>query len=340
MKTLFSSKPILSFILLTFLITFFFWFLPVIFTLPKDVSLGLMLIGGTGPLLAGYIITVVNSKAKFTIDSKPIFILIFISASVVLILRLYLINKGLSDANGYIPTLSEMSPIGYFLIAVAFFILGLSASNATNNNLKENYLKSFLFEKSKLKWYLIGLILFPFVALVSYYIGKIFGTETSDTPVNLSIIWFVGFFSTFFFFGGNEEFGWRGFLQKEMQKKYNPLITVLIISFLWSLWHLPLHYSGFYSTGGFRDLLPRFIFTIPLTIVITWLYNKSSYSILTVVLFHAMLNNYDKAIGSSEIISIILLILLSIYCIIDDKMWKKKPYHLVYENKNLENIDG
>lgn len=340
MKALFSSKPILSFILITFLITFSFWFLPVLVPLSKDVALGTMLIGGTGPLLAGYIITVVNSKAKFTIDSKPIFILIFISASVVLILRLYLITKGLSDVNGYLPTLSEMSPIGYFLIAVAFFILGLSASNATNNKLKENYLKSFLFEKSKLKWYLIGLILFPFVALVSYYFGKIFGTETTDFSVNLSVIWLVGFFSTFFFFGGNEEFGWRGFLQKEMQKKYNPLITVLIISFLWSLWHLPLHYSGFYSTGGFIDLLPRFIFTIPLTIVITWLYNKSSYSILTVVFFHAMLNNYAKAIGSSEIISIILLILLSIYCIIDDKMWKKKPYHLVYENKNLEKVNG
>ncbi len=340
MKTLFHSNPILSFILITFLITFSFWFLPVLIPLSKDVALGTMLIGGCGPLLAGYIITVVNSKAKFIIGSKPIFILIFFSASIVLVLRLYLTNKGLSDVNGYMPTLSEVTPIGYLLFAVAFFILGLNASNATNDKLKENYLKSFLFEKSKLKWYLIGLSLFPFVALVSYYFGKIFGAETTDSLVNLAVIWLVGFFSTFFFFGGNEEFGWRGFFQKEMQKKYNPLITVFIISFLWSLWHLPLHYSGFYSTGGFIDLLPRFIFTIPLTIVITWLYNKSSYSILTVVLFHAMLNNYAKAIGSSEIISIILLILLSIFCIVDDKMWKKKSYHFVYKKEEIENASS
>lgn len=340
MKTLFHTNPILSFILITFLITFSFWFLPVLVPLSKDVALGTMLIGGCGPLLAGYIITVVNSRAKFIIGSKPIFILIFIGASIVLVLRLYLINDGLSDANGYLPTLSEISPIGYFLFAVAFFILGLNASNATNNKLKENYLKSFLFEKSKLKWYLIGLILFPLMALMSYYIGKIFGVETTGSPVNLPVIWLVGFFSTFFFFGGNEEFGWRGFLQKEIQKKYNPLITVLIISFLWSLWHLPLHYNGFYSTGGFIDLLPRFIFTIPLTVVITWLYNKSSYSILTVVLFHAMLNNYTKAIGSNEMIFAILLILFSIYCIIDDKMWKKEPYHFVYKKEGIENASS
>ncbi len=336
MKTLFSSKPILSFILLTFLITFTFWLLPVFIALPKDLSLGTIIIGGCGPLIAGYIISSVNSGEKFKIKSKPIFFIVFISAFIVLLLRLYFVNNGLSDVNGKIPALNEVSYFGYIIFAIAFFILGINLSNATNIKLKENYLKSFLFESPKLKWYIIGFLLLIVLNLSSYLIGSLLKIETSDFIIKPEPIWLISFFSTFLFFGGNEEFGWRGFLQKEMQKKYSPLISVLIISFLWSLWHLPLHYNGFYSTGGFVDLLPRFIWTIPITIIFTWLYNKSSYSILAVVLLHAVLNNVGKVIGSSEMVFTVFGIIFCIYCIIDDKMWKKKPYHLVYQKEVVE----
>ena len=285
-------------------------------------------------MLAGYIITVTNSGAKFKIGSKLIFILVFVGASIVLFLRLFLINQGLDDQNGKFPALNEVSIVGLIIFAIAFFILGLNASNANNANLKENYLSTFLFKKIKLKWYLIGLLLLPILYVTSYYFGILFSQETTDFVIKPEAIWLIGFFSTFFFFGGNEEFGWRGFLQKELQKKYNLLVVSLIISFLWSFWHLPLHYNGIYSTGGFMDLLPRFIWMIPYTLIFTWLYNKSSYSILTVVILHAMINNTGKALGYSEIVSIVLVILLCIYCIIDDKMWKKKSYHFVYQSEN------
>ena len=88
--------------------------------------------------------------------------------------------------------------------------------------------------------------------------------------------------------------------------------------------------------GGFKDLLPRFIWMIPYTIIFTWLYNKSSYSILAVVILHAMLNNTSKALGYSEIGLTVLVILLCVYCIIDDKMWKKKSYHLIYQEKTIK----
>ena len=336
MKELFKSKPILSFILLTFGITFTFWFLPVVVSLPKDIGLATMLIGGCGPLIAGYLITVINSGEKININSKPIFFTVFIVSTAILLLRLYFVNNGLSDGNGKIPTLNEVSVLGYVLFGVLFFILGINFSNATNLKLKENYLKSLLFEKEKSKWYIIGFSLFIILNISSYFIGNLSGIETTEFIIKPESIWLVGFFSTFLFFGGNEEFGWRGFLQKELQKKYNPLIGTLIISFLWSLWHLPLHYNGFYSTGGFMDLLPRFIWTIPITIIFTWLYNKSSYSILAVILLHAMLNNVNSAFGSSELVYAIIGLLFAVFCIINDKMWKKKSYNIIYENNETE----
>lgn len=42
--------------------------------------------------------------------------------------------------------------------------------------------------------------------------------------------------------GGLEEEGWRRILQSELEKKYNFVISTLIVSVVWWLWHLPLFY--------------------------------------------------------------------------------------------------
>ena len=304
-------------------------------SIPKDLGFASFLIGCCGPIIGSYVITVINSNEKIKIKSKPIFWSVFIGATIVLFLRIYFANNGLSDVNGKIPSLNEVSLLGYIVFVIPLFILGLNASNATNKKLKENYLTSFIYKNSKLKWYLIGFFLFIILNLLSYFIGSLAGYDVTDFIIKPELIWFIGFFSHIFLWGSNEEFGWRGFLQKEMQKKYNPLITSVMIIFLWRFWHLPLHYNGFYSTGGIMDLIPGFIWTIPLTFIFTWLYNKSSYSILAVILLHAMLNNAYEAFGSSRMIFIVLVWLFAIFCIINDKMWRKKSYHLIYEkNEN------
>ncbi|WP_165764760.1 type II CAAX endopeptidase family protein [Winogradskyella aurantia] len=300
--------------------------------MPKDIGFAMILIGLCGPLIAGYLITIINSVEKIKIDSKPIFFTVFIVTALVLFLRLYFVNNGWHDINGNVPDLNEVSILGYICFGIVLFILAINFSNATNLKLKENYIKSSLFEKGKVKWYIIGVFLLILLCLGSYFMGDVLGMETTDFVVKPEPILLVGFFSSFFFLGGNEEFGWRGFLQKELQKKYNPLIGTLAISFLWSLWHLPLHYNGFYSTGGFVDLLPRFAWTIPLTIIFTWLYNKSSYSVLAVMLLHATVNNISRAFGYSEIILTVLAFLFTVFCIINDKMWQKKNYNHIYEN--------
>ena len=329
MKTLFKSYPILSFVILAYIITFFFWFLPAVVSLPTDVVFGIILIGGFGPMFPAYLITAVNSGEKIRIKSIPIFIGIFVAASTIVIIRLYLVNNGMSDNNGTSPHLSEVTFPGWISIAAAVFFLAFLVSNAFNGNLKENFLRSFLYEKGKLKWYIFGLAFFIVLNLSSYFIGKLIYYPTSDQIFNIKPTRIVGILFIFFALAG-EEFGWRGFLQKELQKKYNPLVATLVISAVWSAWHLPLYYNGFYSTGGYMEILPRFIWQIPLTIVFTWLYNKSGYSILAVLILHVM-NNSKSVFGSSYWPYVVLGLLFCIYCIINDKMWKKKDYHLVYE---------
>jgi membrane protease YdiL (CAAX protease family) len=324
MKKLFSDRPISSFIVLTFAVTFVFGFLPVFVDLPKDLFTGFIFISSAGPLLAAYIITVTNSKAAFKIGSIPVFSIVFLTAGSFLLLWIYFSDKGLSKLNNNMPTLNEMSTAGFIVIAVLVFIIAFVSSNALNHKLKENYLRSLIFRKEKLKWYLIGLFLIPGLAVLSFVIGKAFGLETSKHAFNPNLLWLISFVCSFFLAGLNEETGWRGFLQKELQKKYNPLGTSAVICVLWTFWHLPIYYNGLRSTEGILEIIPHLIYLAPITVIFTWLYNKSGYSILSVIFLHIMNNNFDALFGQSETSMFALLVLFSIYCIFDNKMWKMK----------------
>jgi membrane protease YdiL (CAAX protease family) len=324
MKQLILKNPTLSFVFITFTITFVCWFIPVWINMPRDIAFALMLTGGCGPLIAGYSIMLLRSNASISIPSWPLFLIFFVSSIVLLCLRLYFVDSGMSSANGFIPPLHELTLPGILILIVAFMIMGLNVSNALNRRLMDNYLSSFLFSMDKIKWYLAAVLFHPALWLLSYIFGKLFGMETTDFVLRIDGFWWIGFWSTFLFFGGNEEFGWRGFLQTELQKRFNPLVSTLFISTLWAVWHLPLHYNGFYSTGGYTDILPRFLWHIPLTITFTWFYNRSGQSILTLVLLHAMQNNVSRGFGLSATPIWVLVALVCIFFIINDKMWRKK----------------
>ncbi len=287
--------------------------------------MGLLMLGGCGPMLSGYLVTLVRSNDRLRIPSPFLFGLIFMVSLAVVWLRLSIVDGGRHNMNGVLPSLSGVGWKGWVVIGIACALLGLNASQAASKTLEGNYIHSFLFHRSKLFYYGVGLFLLPLLLLASYGMAKVFGLKSTDFVLKLDVVWVIGFFSTFFFLGGNEEFGWRGFLQKNLQHKYSPLLTALIISFFWSLWHLPLHYNGVYSKGGWQDLLPRFVWTIPYTLGFSWLYNRSGYSILAVVLLHSMLNNAPRGFGSSEQSALLLVMVFCIYCIVDGRMWKKIP---------------
>ena len=338
MKKLFQSSPSLSFILLNFLFTFTIWFIPVLIDVADDLFYALVLLGACGPLLAGYIITVVNSGERIRINSKPLFIGVFLFALLMQILSRVLITHSFRSRPGNFPPLEELGYLSVAIILLVIFIYSLNISNATNTKLKENYLKSVIPEKVNYKWYGFAFGFIIVLSLTSYFLGSAFGNiKITDYIFNteLSLTYLIAaFFGIMFFLGGSEEFGWRGFFQKELQKKYNLLVTSLIICFFWSLWHLPFYYNGFYSTEGFMASLPRYLWTFPLTITFTWLYNKSSFSLLAVILLHTLWNFKNFSIGNSYPALNILLWLFAVFCVIESKMWKKRRFDHIYENND------
>lgn len=244
MKQFTTSKPIISYLLIAYLITFSFWFAPTVFNVDLDVRFGLFAIGGCGPLIAAYLVMLIQSERKIEIPSIKIFLLFFFLSLFSITALMYSIELGNIKEEGFTPRLQNVSILGWLLVLLFCFITGLNASNAANTNLKENYLKTFLFENHKLKWYAVALLLFPILSMLGYFLGDFLGFKLTGFFIKYEPFWLLTFLGTFLYFGGNEEFGWRGFMQKELQKKYSPLISALLISVAWNFWHLPMHYNG------------------------------------------------------------------------------------------------
>jgi len=58
-----------------------------------------------------------------------------------------------------------------------------------------------------------------------------------------------------FFQGGFEEPGWRGFLQPCFEKKYPFIISVVFVSIVWAIWHIPLWFVANSVQGQMNFLI-------------------------------------------------------------------------------------
>lgn len=89
-----------------------------------------------------------------------------------------------------------------------------------------------------------------------------------------------------FTFGFGEEIGWRGFALPRLQKERSALAATFVLWIFWAFWHLPMF---FYSYQPY--IIPGFLIGLLAgSIILTWLYNSTSGSILMVALWHGTFN--------------------------------------------------
>ncbi len=91
------------------------------------------------------------------------------------------------------------------------------------------------------------------------------------------------------FGGGLEEAGWRYILQPELEKKYKFIISTLIVSVIWWLWHLPLFYIQGVSQYG-QNYFAFGINVLGLTFALASI-RKNTNSVWLCVLFHCIVNS-------------------------------------------------
>ena len=103
-----------------------------------------------------------------------------------------------------------------------------------------------------------------------------------------------------------EEVGWRGFALSRLQKDYFALGATLLVGILWGLWHLPLFFWKNNPMSHY-PFLPWFLGTLAISFVYTWLYNRSSGSLLVVTLFHVFGNTFGVVISGVSVTALAIV---------------------------------
>ena len=92
--------------------------------------------------------------------------------------------------------------------------------------------------------------------------------------------------------GGQEEIGWRGFAQPELQQRYSGLTTAIIIGVAWGAWHLPLFFDPFapHAQWPLVTQAAWFVGLLGFSILLSWVYNGTGGSILLAMVMHGSIN--------------------------------------------------
>ena len=90
-----------------------------------------------------------------------------------------------------------------------------------------------------------------------------------------------------------EEPGWRDFALPRLQRRFGALAGTVVLGLLWGMWHLPLfvtHWGGYPDVRWWQPL--EFVLScVPISLVMTWVFNRTRESLPMVMLLHASINS-------------------------------------------------
>lgn len=147
--------------------------------------------------------------------------------------------------------------------------------------------------RTGIRWYVYALLTAPILASVILLIlsgfSPDFGPGIFRSDSNAGMI-LTGIF-TGLMVGLFEEIGWSGFIVPQLRKRYNILITGLLVGLLWGAWHFIL----FWEEDSFSGMLPLliilgrlFAWLPPFRVFMVWILDRTG-SLLLVILTHASL---------------------------------------------------
>jgi len=311
------THPILTFLLINFGWTWAFWLAAIPLAGQDQILLTTMVIvGGFGPALATVTTSGLRSGEKFDHSARQLIFLLLVAG---VIFALITSEMTLTLLTGVIA--------GY-----ASLLGGWVFSSALSKNKEIKARMASIFPaKLTFGWLISGLLFYPVMIFLAWGLSGILnmGVEYPSTwgqPLtDLLPAFLLTFFLTAFTQGGNEEPGWRGFLQPELEKSINPLTAALIVAVFWSLWHLPLYLNGFYPGDLIGGMVGGFIFRIFLSIFLAWFYKRSGGSLFLMIFLHTCFNILVNYLPTSDLGIALLWLVVVVIIIIKDKMWRKLP---------------
>lgn len=179
------------------------------------------------------------------------------------------------------------------------------------------WLRDLLRVRGPARWYALAVLiplLFP-VVLTAYLAATGVPLEPSVLPDRLSV-YLGSLVFVFFLGGGQEEFGWRGYMLPRLLDRWSAIRANLVLGVVWACWHLPLYVvpGQLYSDKPFSSYL---LLVVALTFVFTWLYDASNGRLPVVMLLHAGVNStgalvpvrpqFLDSFGSSHTATLVML---------------------------------
>lgn len=153
-------------------------------------------------------------------------------------------------------------------------------------------------------WYVVILLLAPALYGLAALLDVLTGGNGANWGKIIAQMAIIPSLLTIFLTPFLEELGWRGYALDRLQSRWSALASSLILSIVWALWHLPLSFiEGTYQhTLGIGSLgfWTFFIGFFPMTLIFTWIFNNTSRSTLSAILFHCVLNATSELFTLTE----------------------------------------
>lgn len=126
--------------------------------------------------------------------------------------------------------------------------------------------------------------------------------------------------------GGNEELGWRGTMQPELEKKFPFPVAALITGCVWMMWHIPLWFIEGMSHQNIHFGL-YCIYGLILSFWLAVLYQKTA-SVFCCAIFHG----FSNLMLSIFVIKVNWILVVGLIAALVSSIW------LSYQNENLKII--
>ncbi len=129
-----------------------------------------------------------------------------------------------------------------------------------------------------------------------------------------------------------EELGWRGYVLNELQNKYSPLKSALIVGVLWGFWHTPLWFaSGYTGVNLIKYIVLFMVGIVSFSIVVTVFYNLNRNLIVPIVIHQ--LFNFSLVLFRGDLLDILVYVMLA-YFVFATILIITNPKEILYK-KNI-----
>jgi len=325
-------SPVARFLVLTFAWTWIFWCAAIpLRSQPLLVTL-LVMIGGFGPALAAVETLRACNGLGLDLSAKRLTALLIAAAVIFAVISLSSITGDLPGAQELVPPLTISFP--HVLAAVAVSLVGgwvISAAVSNGRQVRDR-MASLLPWRLPRSWSVLALAFYPVMIIASWGMATLlkapveYPTLWGQSPVHVLPLYALTFAATILVQGGNEEPGWRGFLQPELQRQFSPLVAAILVSFAWSLWHLPLFFNGVYEESALiSGMTGGGVYRVFLAIFLAWFYIRSGGNIFLTCWMHTTFNLMPTFLPIYVPGLVILWILVTAGIVVKDKMWRSMP---------------